>query len=107
MGNLQSSMVSHSLGKRLKDGDNCSMYRLLISFIFLKKGLGNYGKCVALTEEKNALFNNRLKKTKALMNFHEAIVVCVCVLQNGRNNCCLWRYVVLIVREAEPSVFLW
>lgn len=32
---------------------------------------------------------------------------CVCVLPNGRNNSCVWRYTVLIVREAEPSVFLW
>lgn len=67
-------------------------------------------------EEKNALFNHRLKKTRALTNFHEEIVVwgahmhtCVCVhvLKSGRVNSCMWRYVVLITLDAELNVSLW
>ena len=53
-------------------------------------------------EEKNALFNHRLKKTRALTNFHEEIVVwgahmrtgvCVHVLKSRRVYSCVWRYV--------------
>lgn len=67
--------------KHLKDWDNCSTYRLLISFLFfIKKSLDNYGAYLALVEGKNALFNNRLKKTSALIHFREETAVCdVCV----------------------------
>lgn len=58
-------------------------------FFFLKKGLD--GKYLALLKGKDALFNNRWKKKRGLLNLYEEIVVlgvraCVSVHFEEREN---------------------
>jgi hypothetical protein len=57
-------------------------------------------KYLALTEEKKALFTNTLKRTRALINFHEETVL----LKNGPVNAFVERHIVSTACMADQAL---